>query len=113
MNILPELPAGMKFYPAVFAMKDTYQIFVDLCCEATVWITVGDQTYYDHSNGILRSGKQIHSVEVPMEELNNAGAYTVGYREFIERKPYFPTSKEPVELTLPFRPVTGDKCWIM
>ena len=108
MSNTRSLPHGMKFYPSVFAMKDTYQIFVNLSCDATVWITVGDQTYYDHSNGILRSGKQIHSVEVPMEALNNACAYTVGYREFIERKPYFPTSREPVEVTFPFRPVKKD-----
>lgn len=102
------IPTEMKFYPAVFAMKDTYQIFVSLRCEAAVWVTVGENTYYDHSNGILRSGKQIHSVEVPMEELNTARSYTVCYRKFIERKPYFPTSEEPVGITVPFRPVEKD-----
>ena len=102
------IPTEMKFYPAVFAMKDTYQIFVSLRCEAAVWVTVGENTYYDHSNGILRSGKQIHSVEVPMEELNTARSYTVFFRKFIERKPYFPTSEEPVGITVPFRPVEKD-----
>lgn len=44
-----------KTIPAVFAVEDTYQIMVRTDEEALVWVEIGDQCFYDHSNGILRS----------------------------------------------------------
>lgn len=108
MNIPKEIPANMVARPTVFAMKNTYQIFMPFSCEVIVWVRVGENTYYDESNGILRSGTNMHRVEVPMEELDRERQYTVIYRKMIERKPYFPTSEDEVALTFDFRPVTGD-----
>lgn len=102
------LPEAMEAYPTVFAIKDTYQIFMPFSCEVIVSVLVGGTEYYDDSNGILRSNTNMHKVEVPMEELDDAGEYTVIYRKMIERKPYFPTSEDPVELTVKFKPV-GNK----
>ena len=104
------LPSELLAFPTVFALRDTYQIFVPFSREAVVWVRVGNELYYDDANGMLRSGTNMHRVEVPMEELDREGDYTLCYRPMIERKPYFPTSEEPRELTVPFRPVpqTGD-----
>ena len=102
------LPEEMLAFPSVFAMKDTYQVFIPFSCEVIVTIRVNGIDYYDDSNGIMRSNTNIHKVELPMDELDNAGKYTLIYRKMIERKPYFPTSEEPVELDFDFKPV-GDK----
>ena len=104
------LPSELLSFPTVFALKDTYQIFIPFSREAIVWIRIGNELYYDDANGMLRSGTNIHRVEVPMAELDAAEAYTLCWRCMIERKPYFPTSEEEKELTFPFRPVpkTGE-----
>ncbi len=108
MNLQREIPANMCAHPTVFAVGDRYQIFVPFDAEVLVWVCVGESTYYDESNGILRSNTNMHRVEVPMAELDVCREYTVYYRKMIERKPYFPTSEEPVGHTYSFRPVTGD-----
>jgi hypothetical protein len=108
MSLQKEIPVNMVANPTVFAMKNTYQIFMPFSCEVIVWVRVGENIYYDESNGILRSNTNMHRVEVPMEELDRERAYTVVYRKMIERKPYFPTSEDDVEITFDFKPVTGD-----
>lgn len=99
------LPTEFLFSPSVFAVEDNYLICVTAACEATVCVRIGDEMFYDASNGILRSKKYLHMVEVPQDILDKEKKYTVIIREFIERKPYFPTSKEPVEYTSEFYPV--------
>jgi predicted phosphodiesterase len=101
------LPTEMLAYPSVFAMKDTYQIFIPFSCEVLVSVRVNEIEYYDDSNGIMRSNTNMHKVEVPMAELDAAGEYTLIYRKMIERKPYFPTSEEPVELSFNFKSVAN------
>lgn len=103
------LPDCLLCAPTVFVLDGVYQIFVALKKEAVVRIKVGGETYYDDSNGILRSTSPLHRVEIPCEELDAAGEYTVSCRVMLERTPYFPTSEEPVEVTIPFRPVRGEK----
>jgi len=102
------LPSHMVCAPTVFAVGQMYQIFIPFNCEVIVRIRVGEREFCDESNGILRSGNPIHQIEVPMELLDAAKAYTVSYRVMLERKPYFPVSEEPVEMIFAFKPVTGD-----
>lgn len=99
-------PKELDFAPSVFAVGNKYIICVSCSkVEATVCVKTGGRTYYDASNGILRSKKYLHMVELPQSVLDGCGEYTIVLREFIERKPYFPTSKEPVEYTVKFSPV--------
>ncbi len=98
----------LKTYPAVFAVRDDYQIFVAAKSEIMVSVEVNGQKYYDHSNGIMRSGKLVHSVTVPMEELNSAEKYTVCYRKVVERRPYFTKTEDEQKLQFNFKPVKGD-----
>lgn len=102
-------PACMDCLPVVFAVGEEYQIFVPFLKAAVVWAKVGDETFYDDSNGILRSNSNIHRIHVPMRLLNEAKSYTVCYRIMIDRKPYFPTSEEEQYITLPFRPLREGK----
>ena len=100
-------PEKFDFAPSVFAVGENYLVCVSCSsCEATVCVRVGEKMFYDASNGILRSKKYLHMVEIPMEVLEKAGEYTIILREFTERKPYFPTSLEPVEYTVKFRTVS-------
>lgn len=98
---------ALELFPTVFAGEHRYQIFMPFRCQAVVWVKVGNETYYDDFCGILRSASPMHRVEVPMEVLDAAGAYTVVYRKMIQRKPYFSTSEEEVSLTFAFRPVAN------
>ncbi len=101
VSLLPEF----KTAPAVFAVGDEYQIMVPVKSDLLFWVTVGEDTFYDHTGGVMRSAVPVHRVTVPMALLDRAGAYTVHYRKIVERKPYFPTSEDEVSATYPFRPV--------
>lgn len=102
---LPVLLPEFKTCPAVFAVKNDYQIMVPVKSDVLFWVTVGGKNYYDHSNGIIRSSTRMHRVNIPMSELNRTGEYTVTYRKIIDRKPYFAETEEPVSATYSFRPV--------
>ncbi len=99
--MLPEL----KTHPAVFAVKDEYQIMVPVHSDLLFWVSVDGEDYYDHSNGIVRSAVRMHRVHVPMEALDRAEGYTVHYRKLVERKPYFTTTEDEVSQFYVFHPV--------
>ena len=101
--------ANNKLMPTVFAVGNNYQIFVPIEYDAIITVSVGDEVFYDDSNGILRSNIMYHSVEIPMEKLDNTGEYTINCRKMIDRKPYFPVSEEPFCETFRFKPVRGEK----
>ena len=86
-----------KFDPAVFAVDKSYQIMMPCEKAGLFFVKVRDKFYYDESNGIMRSRNEIHRVEVPMDELDEAGEYTVCIRPVIERKPYFTETEEVLE----------------
>lgn len=104
----PERLYELKCSPAVFAIKDCYQIMVMSRSDCTFWVTVGDQNYYDHSNGIMRSSTRMHRVNVPMEALDAAKEYTINYRRIVDRKPYFPIMEDVVSKTFKFKPVNPE-----
>lgn len=96
-------------YPSVWAVGDTYQIFVPVNTSTLMWVNVAGENYYDHTNGIIRSDTHIHKMTVPMQELDKAGSYTLCYRKMIERKPYFPVTEEVESFTFSFYPYKGGK----
>ena len=94
-----------KTAPAVFAVGDSYQIMVTVTAPALFSVRVGDETFYDASNGIMCSLSPLHRVRVPMAVLDAAGGYTVCVRRLIERKPYFTTTEPQKEQYFAFTPV--------
>ncbi|MCQ2449298.1 MAG: metallophosphoesterase [Clostridia bacterium] len=98
----------LKTTPAVFAVGTNYQIMVPVDKPSLFWVTVGDRTFYDEQNGIMRTLCSTHRVTVPMDLLNKAELYTVYEREIIDKKPYFPETKEPTAATFEFRPIPND-----
>ena len=99
----------LKATPAVYAAGEDYQILVLVEAPCVMWVKVGDQCYYDDSNGILRSAVAVHRMSVPMKALEQAGEYTVCYREVLERKPYFSETGEIIEERFSFRALPADK----
>ena len=99
----------LKYSPAVFALKNSYQIMVMVEKPSLMWVEVGGKRYYDETNGILRSNKKIHRMTVPADELNSAGEYTVCERELIERRVYFTQSEDVKEYRYCFAGVEGKK----
>lgn len=96
-------------YPSVFAVGKEYRICVLVEAECTMWVAVGDKNYYDHSNGILRSGRYLHMVTVPQQALHDAGKYTVFCRSIVQRKPYYTECGEIESEVFDFKPISGDK----
>lgn len=95
----------IKTTPAVFAVGNEYQIMVEGERESLMYVKVGDQVFYDESNGIMNSLSPVHRVNVPMNILDNAGEYTIAIRPIIERKVYFPETEELKEYKFKFRPI--------
>lgn len=95
----------LKTNPAVFAVDKTYQIMVATTSPCLFWVQVGEEEYYDESNGIMRSICDIHRVIVPMKELDAAGKYTVCCRPLIERMPYFSKTAPVENFEFKFNPV--------
>ncbi|MBE6529429.1 MAG: hypothetical protein E7680_02350 [Ruminococcaceae bacterium] len=103
-----KIPSVMRFLPAVFAVGNEYQIMIPVKEPTIMWIQVGTDTYYDESNGILRSDTDLHKITVPMSALDTAGEYTVCWKKMIERKPYFPLSETEERATFAFTPLRGE-----
>ena len=98
----------LKTNPAVFAVGDSYQITVPVDCETVMWVKVGDDCYYDDSNGILCSARSIHKMTVPQKALDEAGEYTICYRRVVKRKAYFSITRPVKEQKYDFYAVRKD-----
>lgn len=101
-------PNEFATLPTVYAVGKNYQIIVPVTKECVMWVKIGDRCFYDDSNGILRSASTTHKMTLPMELLDEAKAYTVCYRNIIERKPYYSELSDVFEYTSAFRPVKHD-----
>ena len=98
----------LRTYPSVFAVDREYQIFVPVSCEVTMWVEVGGSTYYDESNGILRSKNMIHRISVPQDALDNAGEYTLYYRRIFNRVPYWTENGDAASEHFRFKPLPSN-----
>ncbi len=95
----------LKTAPTVFAVGNDYQIMFEVEKESLVSIRVGEETYFDESNGIMNSLSSMHRVTVPSALLDKEKKYTICIRPLIERKPYFTETEEIVEFDYNFKPV--------
>lgn len=106
---LAELPGEIfSSPPVVYAVGDEYQIFVIPSSKTVMWCRIGENEYYDHANGVLRSETSLHKITVPAAELDAAGSYTIGYRRFQERVSYFNKADLEGEVTFKFRKVNRE-----
>lgn len=109
ISIIDKEKKMLKTAPVVFAVENEYQIMVYTTESCLFWVEVEGECYYDESNGIMRSFKEIHRATVPMDVLDKAGSYKVCVRPIIERKPYFTETEPVMTYEYPFYPVKGDK----
>ena len=93
--------------PVVYAVGEEYQIFVIPASKTVMWCRIGENEYYDDSNGVLRSETMFHKITVPAAELDAAGEYTICYRQFAERVSYYNKVLSEGEVTFKFRKVTA------
>lgn len=92
--------------PVVYAVENEYKIFIIPNAKTVMGCRIGENEYYDDSNGVLRSETILHQITVPAVELDNAGEYTIFYREIQERVPYFNKVISEGEMTFKFRKVS-------
>ncbi len=57
------LPNEFEYIPSIFAVGEKYIFCVCAKREATVWVQIGEEKYYDASNGILHSKSFFHKPE--------------------------------------------------
>lgn len=95
--------------PAVFIAENEYHIMVPVTYQSLMWVKVGDECFYDESNGILKSEVRIHSMIVPKELLDKEKKYIICARKIIERKPYYTETEDVVEFSFDFFPANGEK----
>ena len=108
MMTLADLPNEIfASTPVVYAVGDEYQIFVLSSSKNVMWCRINGKEYYDDSNGVLRSESPFHKITVPAAELDAAGSYTIGYRRFQERVPYYNKYDLEGEVTFNFRKVAS------
>ena len=102
------IPREFLTTPIVYAVGKNYQIMVPVSCETVMWVKIGDQCFYDDSNGILRSACSTHRMTVPAHLLDKEKKYTVCYRVINERKPYFTDAGDLLFYESAFRPVENE-----
>ena len=102
---MKSIPNAFLTTPSVYAVNREYQIIVPVTCELVMWVEVGNRTFYDDSNGILRSSSTTHRMSVPMELLDREKHYRIGYRVIRERKPYFTEAEDAAYYESDFRPI--------
>ncbi len=102
------IPDSFIAPPAVYSVGNEYQIFIAVNRPMVMWVKTGNDEYYDDSNGVLRSGKMIHRITVPMSALDCERQYKLCFREVFERLDYFSKTGDMQEATFPFRPVRGE-----
>ncbi len=93
--------------PVVYAVGQDYQIMalVKQDLPVVMWVEVNGKSYYDATNGILRSRRSSHRMTVPQSELNAAKEYTLCCHVVTKRKAYY-TETEPLQKkNYSFRPI--------
>ncbi len=95
----------VKLNPTVCIVGNTYQIMIITEQDALVSVRVGDNVYYNHSNGIRVSSSGVHRISVPSEELDKARKYTIIIEKMIERLPYFSKIATAIEKAYKFSPL--------
>ena len=90
--------------PNVFVVGNDYQL-VALCqAEGTCVLRVGEETFYDTVDGILKSTK-CHKFILPQSLLDEAEGYSLTFGKTIEKQSYWSTREAEETVEYSFRPV--------
>lgn len=95
----------LKFSPTVFVIGDEYEIAVTTEATGIIWLTVGGEDFYPENSGVLSTEKCFAKIRVPEKKLDASRAYTVNFRESLNRKAYFSMLGEREREEFDFRPL--------
>ena len=98
-------PCDLSYEPVVYAVEDEYQIVFSTSDNAIGWVNIGGVEYYDLYAGSMKSADKVHKITVPQSVLDEAGAYSVNYRQMIYRGPFGGYLGEMRTQHYAFRPV--------
>ena len=84
---------------------DNYQIIFSTNSEATAWVEIDGENYYDTCNGSTKKYTKIHKIEVPMNVLDTAKKYTVHTQRSIYCGPFGGFLGRDISLSTNFKPV--------
>lgn len=98
-------PCGLRYEAVVYAVEDEYQIVFSTSDNAIGWVSIGGVEYYDLYAGSMKSADKVHKITVPQQVLDEAGAYTVCFRQMIYRGPFGGYLGEEKTQRYEFRPV--------
>lgn len=96
----------MRCDPLVAAIDDYYLICIPVRRPVLLSISVGERTYFCHSNGIRISDAKVQKFKIPMVELDREKAYRVTYEVVTNRTNRVCEKEEAVTFEYAFRPVT-------
>lgn len=95
----------ITYNPVVYAVEDKYQIVFSTNSEATGWVEIGGEEFFDTYNGSSKKYTKVHKIEVPMNKLDAAKKYTVHTQRSIYCGPFGGFMGKDISLTTNFKPV--------
>ena len=84
----------LSYDAAVFMVGKNYNIIFNTEEIGLAWVEIDGVRYYDADNGNIKCYEYIHKIEIPMERLDFAKEYRIGFRRAFERKMYFSTTED-------------------
>lgn len=97
----------LRFDPMVYLIGQDYQIVFITSTMGLGKIEIGDWVFTDEEAGLPAYGN-VHKISVDGRVLDEAGAYTVVFKEYVEKPPYFPKGVETVRKTYRFSPMVSN-----
>ena len=95
----------ITYKPVVYAVEDKYQIVFSTNSNATAWVEIGGNNYYDTYNGSTKKFSKVHKIEVPMTALDTSKEYTVHTQRSIYCGPFGGFLGRDISLTTNFKPI--------
>lgn len=99
----------LECHPAVCPVEDSYWIIFLCNRPALASVLVGDVTYTDNTNGVMRTNTRVHKICVPAELLNKHCHYTIHIAPLEDHCCYYPKPEETEAYEYDFHPVATDR----
>lgn len=97
--------AFLKCLPSVFVIGNEYEILVTAKSNGIIFVNVNGESFYEENSGLLSSEKSYAKIRIPQKILNGAKAYTIVFKETVDRKAYFSQFKDAQTATFSFKPL--------
>ena len=98
-------PCNLTSGAVVYAVEDDYQIVFATSDNAITWVEIDGTEYYDLYAGSMQSADMVHKITVPQKELDQAGGYSIHFRQVIYRGPFGGYLGKTHTYSYDFRPV--------